>query len=71
MISERGQIVIVYGTCRPVGAMAIAAEGRQTLAMLRRRKDETFKQLLAGLDQAIASASIDYVYVDEVDAPQN
>jgi hypothetical protein len=55
----------------PVGAVAIAADGRQTLAMLRRRKDETFKQLLARLDLAIASATIDDVYVDEVNAPQN
>jgi len=31
--------------------------------MLRRRKDETFKQLLARLDLAIASATIDDVYV--------
>ena len=44
--------------------------GRQTLAMLRRRKDETFKQLLARLDTAIASATIDDVYVDEVNTPR-
>ena len=55
----------------PVGAVAIAAEGHQTLALLRRREDETFKQLLARLDLAIASATIDDVYVDEVNAPQN
>lgn len=66
--TERGQIVIGY--MEPVGAVAIAAEGRHTLAMLR-RKDETFKQLLARLDLAIASATIDDVYVDEVNAPQN
>ena len=67
--TERGQIVI--GLMEPVGAVAIAAEGRQTLAMLRRRKDESFKQLLARLDLAIASATIDDVYVDEVNAPQS
>lgn len=67
--TKRGQIVIGY--MEPVGAVAIAAEGRQTLAMLRRRKDETFKQLLARLDLAIASATIDDVYVDEVNAPKN
>jgi hypothetical protein len=54
----------------PVGAVAIAAEGRQALAMLRRRKHETFKRLLARLDLAIASATIDDVYVDEVNTPQ-
>jgi hypothetical protein len=55
----------------PVGAVAIAAEGRQTIAMLRRRKEETFKQLLARLDLAIANATIDEVYVDEVNPPRS
>jgi len=55
----------------PVGSVAIAAEGRNTIAMLRRGKDETFKQLLARLDMAIESATIDGVYVDEVNIPEN
>jgi hypothetical protein len=62
--TERGQIVV--GLIDPVGAVAIATEGRQTLAMLRRRQGETFKQLLARLDTAIANATTDGVYVDEV-----
>jgi hypothetical protein len=37
--------------------------------MLRRRKDETFKQLLARLDTAIASATVDDIYIDEVNTP--
>jgi hypothetical protein len=41
------------------------------MAMLRRRKDEPFKQLLARLDTAIAKATIDDVYVDEVNTPRN
>jgi hypothetical protein len=40
-------------------------------AMLRRRNNEPFKQLLAHLDRAIASATIDEVYVDEVNTPQS
>jgi hypothetical protein len=67
--TERGQIVIGYMS--PVGPVAIAAEGRNTIAMLRRGKDETFKQLLARLDMAIESATIDDVYVDEVNIPEN
>jgi hypothetical protein len=67
--TEHGQIVIGY--MDPVGPVAIAAEGRDTIAMLRRGKDETFKQLLARLDLAIESATIDHVYVDEVNTPQN
>jgi hypothetical protein len=50
--------------------VAIASEGRQTLAMLRRRKNEPFKQLLGRLDTAIAKATIDNVYVDEVNTPK-
>ena len=67
--TEHGQIVVGY--MEPVGAVAIATEGRQTIAMLRRRKDETFKQLLARLDTAIASATVDDVYVDEVNLPHS
>jgi hypothetical protein len=67
--TEHGQIVIGY--MEPVGAVAIAAEGQETLAMLRRRKDEPFRQLLLRLDMAIASATIDDVYIDEVNTPQN
>jgi hypothetical protein len=50
---------------------AIAEEGRQTRAMLRRRNHETFKQLLARLDLAIANATINDVYVDEVNPPRS
>jgi hypothetical protein len=67
--TEHGQIVVGY--MEPVGAVAIATEGRQTIAMLRRRKDETFKQLLARLDTPIASATVDDVYVDEVNPPHS
>ena len=65
--TERGQIVIGY--IDPIGGGAIASEGRLTLAMLRWRKDELFRQLLARLDSAIAKATIDDVYVDEVITP--
>ena len=67
--TEHGQIVIGY--IEPAGAVAIAAEGRQTLAILRRRTGETFKQLLARIDTAIASATVDHVYVDEVNTPDS
>jgi len=67
--TEHGQIVIGY--IEPIDGVAIASEGRQTLAMLRRRKDEPFKQLLSRLDTAIAKATIDNVYVDEVNTPHS
>ncbi len=66
--TERGQIVIGY--MDPVGPVAIAAEGRNTIAMLRRGKEETFKQLLARLDLAIESATVDEVYIDEVNTAE-
>jgi hypothetical protein len=67
--TDHGQIVVGY--MEPVGAVAIASDGRQTIAMLRRRKDENFKQLLTRLDTAIAKATVDDVYVDEVNAPSS
>ena len=57
--TEHGQIVVGY--MEPVGAVAIAAEGRQTIAMLRRRKDQNPKATLAHLNTAIASATIEDV----------
>lgn len=67
--TEHGQIVI--GHMEPVGGVAIAAEGRETFAILRRRQGEPLRQLLARLDLAIASATIDDVYIDEVNTSQN
>jgi hypothetical protein len=67
--TEHGQIVIGY--LEPVGGVTIASEGRETIAMLRRREHEPFKQFLARLDRAISSATIDEVCVDEVNTPQN
>jgi hypothetical protein len=67
--TEHGQIVI--GHMEPVGGVAIAAEGRETLAMLRRRQGEPLRHLLARLDLAIESATIDDVYIDEVNTSQN
>ena len=67
--TEHGQIVIGY--LEPVGGVAIASEGRETIAMLRRREHEPFKQLLARLDRAISSATIDEVYVDEVNTSES
>jgi len=67
--TEHGQIVI--GHMEPVGGGAIAAEGSETFAILRRRQGEPLRQLLARLDLAIESATIDDVYIDEVNTPQS
>jgi hypothetical protein len=64
---EHGQIVI--GIMAPAGCVAVAAEGRHTLAMLRRRTDETLVQLLSRLDLAVARAMINDIFTDEVNTP--
>jgi hypothetical protein len=46
--------------------VAVAHEGRNTLAMLVRRKGETLAQLLTRLDLAIARAQTEDVFTDEV-----
>lgn len=64
---EHGQIVI--GIMAPAGCVAVAAEGRHTLAMLRRRTGETLAQLLTRLDLAVAKAMVDHIFIDEVNTP--
>lgn len=44
----------------------MAHEGKNTLAMLVRRKGETLSQLLTRLDLAIARAQTEDVFTDEV-----
>jgi hypothetical protein len=60
---------ITVGVLHPTGCIAVAHDGHTTLAMLLRRPDETFAQLLARLDQAIDKALIDDIYTDEVNVP--
>ena len=66
---EHGQMVI--GIMPPAGCVAVAAEGRHTLAMLRRRTGETLVQLLTRLDLAVAKAMTDDIFIDEVNTPHN
>jgi hypothetical protein len=61
-----GQITI--GIIKPIGCVAVAAEGRHSLAMLVRREGEPLNQLLIQLDLAIASALVDDAFTDEVNA---
>jgi hypothetical protein len=67
-IIELGGIAI--GVIPPVTeCVAVAHEGRNTLAMLIRRKGETLGQLLTRLDLAIARAHTDDFFTDEVNNP--
>jgi hypothetical protein len=69
-IIELGGITI--GIIPPVGeCVAIAHEGRNTLAMLKRRKGESLAQLLTRLDLAIAKAQTEDIFTDEINPPAN
>lgn len=61
---QHGQIT--FGIIRPVGCVAVAHDGRQTVSMLVRHDGETVAQLLTRLDLAIAKARLEGVRVDEV-----
>ena len=60
---------ITVGILNPVGCVAAATDGHNTLAMLKRRPDETLAQLLTRLDQAIERAWTEEIYTDEINPP--
>ena len=65
---EQGGISI--GVIPPLKeCVAVAHEGRNTLAMLKRRKGESLAQLLSRLDLAIARAHTDDIFTDEINPP--
>ncbi|MCU0940265.1 MAG: hypothetical protein MUC86_14285 [Burkholderiaceae bacterium] len=64
LISAGGQIML--GTIAPVHGAAVAHDGHKTLAMLRRRPDESAASLLKRLDAAIATAQKTGSRVDEI-----
>jgi hypothetical protein len=59
---------ITVGVLRPVGCVATATDGYNSLAMLVRRRGETLAQLLTRLDQAIDQALTEDVYTDEINS---
>ena len=64
---EDGEITV--GVLHPVGCVATASDGHNSLAMLVRRKGETLAQLLTRLDQAIAKARSEDTITDEINVP--
>ncbi|MBZ5526251.1 MAG: hypothetical protein LAP21_28880 [Acidobacteriia bacterium] len=62
---------ITIGRIRPVGCVAVANDGHNTLAMLVRRRGETLTALLTRLDLAIDKALHEDVYTDEVNTPSD
>ncbi len=63
-LMKYGQITL--GNVRPVGCVAVAHDGRQTLSMLLLRDGETVAELLTRLDLAIAKALHQGIHTDEV-----
>ena len=63
-LMQHGQITL--GNVRPVGCVAVAHDGRQTVCMLLRSEGETVTQLLTRLDLAIAKAFTEGTRTDEV-----
>jgi len=60
---------ITVGEKFPMGCVAVAHDGHNSLAMLSRRKSESLIQLLVRLDQAIAKANKEGVFTDEINSP--
>jgi hypothetical protein len=57
---------ITVGEKYPVGCIAVADDGHNTLAMLKRHKGESLAQLLIRLDQAIVKANDEGIFTDEI-----
>jgi hypothetical protein len=64
---EYGQITV--GVLRQVGAVAVASDGHNSLAMLVRRQGETLDALLVRLDRAIDKALNEEIFTDEINVP--
>jgi hypothetical protein len=69
LLDEGGQIML--GTVRPIVGAAVAHDGKQTLAMLKRRADEPVEQLLQRLDRAVYTAIVTGTRVDEINQPKS
>jgi len=67
VIESGGQIII--GAIEPMRNAAVAHDGTKTLAMLRRRRDESIPALLVRLNAAIATAKSTGTRVDEINPP--
>lgn len=53
----------------PVGCVAIANDNHNTLAMVKRRDDESIAELLLRLDAAIHNTLEHDFFTDEINAP--
>ena len=68
LIDESGEINI--GSSAGIPCVATANDGHNTLAMLARRRGESFFDLLVRLDSAIEAARERDEFIDEVNRPR-
>ena len=69
LLDDGGQIML--GTVKSIVGAAVAHDGKQTLAMLKRRSGETVEQLLQRLDRAVYTAIDTGTRVDEINQPKS
>ncbi len=67
LIDDGGQITI--GRLDPIACAAIANDDHNCLAMLQRRPEESLRDLLVRLDDAIATAWNEEILIDEINPP--
>ena len=60
---------IEIGYMEPVGAVAIASEGKHVYVTLRRKPGESVNQTIIRLDHAIGRVVTELVYIDEINPP--
>ena len=57
---------VTIGNKYPIGGGAVASDEHNALAMLVRHDGETLAQLLTRLDEAVAKALDEDIYIDEI-----
>jgi len=68
LIDSGGNITL--GELPPIPCAAVAADGHNSLAMLRRRPGEQLQDLLVRLDEAIGVAWNEGRFADEINPPR-
>ena len=57
---------ITIGQMYPIGGVAVATDGHNSLTMLRQRPDESLLEIMLRLDEAVKKAVESDLYTDEI-----
>ena len=60
---------ITIGQMYPIGGVAVATDGHNSLAMLRQRPGESLLEIMQRLDEAVKKAVESDAYTDEINTP--